>query len=126
MSYRYKYDRGLIEFSRSGRKNQTDAEQLLWRYLRNKQLGGYKFRRQYPIHNYILDFYCGEGGIAIELDGSQHKKRKSYDDKRTAQLEKLGIRVIRFWDNEVLKNIDGVLEYILTEVKVGKPHPSLS
>lgn len=126
MTYHYKYNRTLLKFSKSGRTDQTDAEKLLWRYLRNRQLNGYKFRRQYPIYNYILDFYCVENKIAIELDGSQHEKRKIYDEIRTKELQKLGIRVIRFWDNDVLQNIDGVLEQILMKVENisnKKPHP---
>ena len=88
-------------------------------------MNGYTFRRQYPINNYILDFYCVENNTAIELDGSQHIKRKLYDDSRSIQLQKLGIRVIRFWDNEVLGDINGVLEKILIEMGdffTKKPH----
>lgn len=114
-----------MKFSTSGRKESTDAEKLLWKYLRARQLQGYKFRRQYPIDNYILDFYCVEKKVGIELDGSQHIKRAFYDEERTNELQKLGICIIRFWDNEVLQNISGVLEKIVTEMNVSsfkKPH----
>lgn len=106
----------MLGFSKSGRRNQTDAESLLWKQLRNRQIKGYKFRRQYPINNFILDFYCVEKKLAIEVDGSQHIKRKLYDDRRTQELQKFGIQVLRFWDNDVLKHIDGVLEKILANL----------
>lgn len=127
MSYRYKYNRTLVPFSQANRKGQTDTEKLLWFRLRNRQLNGYKFRRQYPIHNYILDFYCSEKLLAIEIDGSQHMMHKSYDQKRLQQLQTVGIRIIRFWDNDVLQNIDGVLEQIvimLDKTSIKKPHPN--
>ncbi len=110
----YSYNRQLKNLSRNLRKKQTNAEQLLWSKLRSRQLSGYKFRRQHPISHYILDFYCEESNLAIELDGSQHLKpnQRDYDKRRKEDLKKLGITVIRFWDSEVLKNIDGVLEVI--------------
>ena len=113
MSYKYKYNKKLVENARVVRKKQTDAEKLLWSKLRNRQLGGYKFRRQYPISKYIVDFYCAGSNLAVELDGSQHQSSTEYDTKRTKSLENLGITVIRFWNNDVFKNIDGVLEEIL-------------
>ena len=116
MPYHYKYNRTLLVYSKSGRKAQTEAENLLWKHLRSRQLHGLKFRRQFPINNYVLDFYCVETKVAIELDGSQHIKNISYDSKRTNDLQKLGIRVIRFWDNEVFENINGVLEKVIGEM----------
>ena len=80
------------------RKKQTDAEHKLWQRLRNKQVHGLKFYRQYSVGSYILDFYCPQRRIAIELDGSQHLAAKEYDDNRTAYLQRSGITVIRFWD----------------------------
>ncbi len=118
----YQYDQALISFSRSNRKKQTDSERLLWFHLRQR-LQGYKFRRQYPVNNFILDFYCVQKKLAIELDGSQHLQNRSYDNFRSGKLAKLGIKILRFWDNEVHKNIRGVLEKILIELE--KPHPSL-
>ncbi len=96
MPYHYQYNRTLIPFSKGNRENLTDVERTLWYYLRNRKFHGYKFRRQYPVLNYILDFYCTEKKLAIELDGSQHIEQISYDEKRTDQLEALGIHVVRF------------------------------
>ncbi len=94
------------------RHNQTDAEGLLWHYLRNKQLDGHKFRRQQPIGPYIADFACLSQKLLIELDGSQHATRQDYDEKRDALLREKGYRVLRFWNNEVFENCFGVLESI--------------
>ena len=114
MSQQFKYNPKFKDRARYLRRKQTDAECLLWLKLRNNQLG-YKFRRQFPIDRFILDFYCNEKKLAIELDGSQHNfpKQEKYDILRTEYINQLGIRLIRFWDNEVLKNINGVLEKIL-------------
>lgn len=96
------------------RKNSTDAERKFWAKLRNRQLLGFKFYRQFSVGPYILDFYCPVCRLAIELDGGQHTKTKQklYDDKRTNFLKSHNISVIRFWDNDVLQNIDGVLRKI--------------
>jgi very-short-patch-repair endonuclease len=126
-NYHYGYNRTLVSFARSNRKQENDAERLLWYYVRNRQLGGYKFRRQYPIHNYIIDFYCDELKLAIELDGSQHNENKLYDEERDLALKALGIRVIRFWDYDVFQNTNNVLEQILIvieEVLAKEPHPN--
>lgn len=109
---KFQYNNEFTHYSRLNRKNQTDAEKLLWQKLRNRQLSGFKFHRQYPIQVYILDFYCPEKKLAIELDGSQHVKNKLYDEKRTSVLSKYKIRVLRFMDNEMLQNTDSVLEVI--------------
>ena len=88
---------------------------------------GKKFRRQHPIGNYIVDFYCPEARLAVELDGGGHKlkKQKEYDDKRGKKLSKNGIRVLRFWDNEVWDNLEGVLEVIYRELPDDpSPQPS--
>ena len=100
--------------ARNLRRSQTDAERLLWSRLRNKQIDGIKFRRQVPIGSYIVDFVSFEKYLVIELDGSQHDltANKVYDDKRTAYLQTVGHTVLRFWNNEVLANLDGVLEVI--------------
>ncbi len=92
------------------RKNSTPQETLLWSGIRKKQLGC-KFRRQHSIGNYIVDFYCPEKKLIIELDGWQHKREKDirYDAKRTAYLENLGIKVLRFWNNEINNNLNGVI-----------------
>ncbi|MGQ9751405.1 MAG: DUF559 domain-containing protein, partial [Thermoanaerobaculaceae bacterium] len=106
--------RDLLEFARQLRKEQTDAERLLWSLLRDRRLAGYKFRRQHPVEPYILDFYCHEAQLAVELDGGQHNEpdERARDTKRSAFLEAQGIRVLRFWNNEVFQNTEGVLEAI--------------
>ena len=103
-----------IQRSRNLRKNQTDAEKKLWTILRNRQLNGVKFRRQFPVGGYILDFYCPDFRLAIEADGGQHyeNKVKDQDDLRTRELNNLGIEMIRFTDREILTNSDGVVEAI--------------
>lgn len=108
--------RNNIDFCRTLRKNQTDAELKLWYKLRNRQLLGVKFRRQFPIENYILDFYSPDIKLAIELDGGQHFSDDnviSKDVKRTVELEKNGIKVLRFTNTDILKNIDSVCEAII-------------
>ena len=94
------------------RKRSTDAEKLLWKYLRLEQLEGLKFRRQQPIDNYIVDFVCLKKRIIIEVDGGQHSEEKEKDRERDNYLKKQGFEVLRFWNNEVLTNVEGVLEVI--------------
>ncbi|QWV99051.1 endonuclease domain-containing protein [Geomonas nitrogeniifigens] len=108
------------EFARSLREKQTDAESLLWLLVRNRRMG-FKFRRQHPVGGYILDFFCHEASLCIELDGGQHAdgETAARDEQRTMKLEALGIRVIRFWDDEVLRNTEGVLEKIYLELVNG-------
>lgn len=118
VGYQYQQNKELTTFSRINRKKQTDAEKLLWYRLKGKQLAGFKFRRQCPIGSYILDFYCAEKKIAVELDGSQHMQSSVYDDQRKIYLQNYGIQIVRFWDNDVLKNIEGVLSQILEYVTV--------
>jgi len=103
--------------ARELRKNQTDAEKSIWHLVRAKQIEGLKFRRQHPIQPYIVDFVCPEKMLIIELDGGQHADAIDYDQKRTAYLESKGYTVIRFWNNEVLTNIEGVYEVILQHLK---------
>jgi len=93
------------------RKRPTDPEQLLWRHLRLKQMEGFKFRRQQPIDNYIVDFVCFEKRIVIEVDGEQHATQEK-DALRDKYFQQQGFNVLRFWNNEVLQNINGVLEMI--------------
>jgi very-short-patch-repair endonuclease len=99
-------------FARNLRKQSTEAEKLLWKNLRAKQLEGFKFRRQQPIGNYIVDFVCFEKGLVVELDGGQHAVEKEKDMIRDQWLSAEGFRVLRFWNTEVLINITGVLERI--------------
>jgi very-short-patch-repair endonuclease len=93
------------------RSAQTDAEMLLWRHLRNRQLGGHKFVRQEPIGPYICDLVCRERRLVIEADGGQHADSAT-DAQRDQWLTTRGYRVLRFWNNDILTNIDGVLETI--------------
>jgi very-short-patch-repair endonuclease len=93
------------------RKSLTPQELKLWFYLKNKKLG-VKFRRQHGIGPYIVDFYCKEKGLVIEIDGSSHKNLKEYDKERDSYIETLGMKVLRFWNGEIDKNIDEVLKRI--------------
>jgi very-short-patch-repair endonuclease len=94
------------------RVNSTDAESRLWRQIRNRQLEGWKFRRQTPFDHYIVDFVCAELKLIIEIDGGQHADERLYDAQRTDYLQSKGYQVIRFWNNEVLGNTGGVLQRI--------------
>jgi very-short-patch-repair endonuclease len=105
----------LTERAREMRKNPTKAEAHLWKHLRNKRLG-VKFRRQEPVGFYIADFLCEEHRLIVEVDGSQHKGSE-YDKARDAWLNAAGYRVIRFWNNEVLTNVDGVLQRVQEHFK---------
>jgi len=107
-----KNDPALKERRRELRRNQTDAEKALWAKLRNKQFFELKFFRQYSFGSYILDFYCPEKKLAVELDGGQHNlpEARDYDAERTAYLNAHGVKVVRFWNNEVLCEMEGVLE----------------
>ena len=100
----------------------TDAERRLWQSLRQRQLNGYKFRRQQPLGPYIVDFVCFEARLIVELDGSQHQQQEAYDHARDAWLRQQGYRVLRFWNNAVFENHDGVLMSILA--KLTSPHPN--
>ena len=104
----------LLKAARALRGTMTDAEQLLWYCLRRKQLGGFRFRRQHPFEMFVLDFYCCETKLAIELDGGQHNEPEGIarDKVRTELLIKHGIYVLRFWNNEVFTNLEGVLQRI--------------
>lgn len=117
----------LLAKAREMRKISTTAEKFLWSLLRDRQLQNAKFRRQHPIGNYILDFYCHESRLAVELDGSGHAEpeQQELDMQRTEWLNNQGISVIRFWNNEVMENIQGVLQRIAeTLVPHSDPHPS--
>ena len=93
------------------RNNATDAERRLWRHLSRRQLNGFKFSRQMPVGPYICDFLCRERGLIVEVDGGQHAESRR-DLTRSAFLEAKGYRVIRFWNNDVLGNVEGVLQVI--------------
>ena len=112
----------LTSRSRALRKNATDAERKLWSVLRSRQLNGLKFRKQVEIDGYIVDFLCPEKRLIIEVDGGQHTPE--HDARRTAYLESQGFRVIRFWNNDVLQNLDGVWTMIEQALDTTPPHPT--
>ena len=105
------------------RKNTTDAEALLWRHLRNRQLSGSKFRRQHPIGPYCVDFACPEKKLIIEVDGGQHIEDAEADRIRSGHLSDKGYRVLRFWNHEVLSDVESVLDAIITALS-GEEAPS--
>jgi very-short-patch-repair endonuclease len=108
-----------LAFVRQLRREQTDAEKLLWYCLRNRQLFGIKFRRQYPVGPYVLDFYCYEHKLWVELDGGQHYERVGiqHDEQRQAFLKSHGIYTLRFSNSEVLQAIEAVLLQIAEALK---------
>ncbi len=112
----------LTTLARNLRKSSTDAEKKLWRCLRTRQMEGLKFRRQQQIGRFIVDFVCFEKKLIIEADGGQHAVEESRDALRTGWLTEQGFTVLRFWNHDVLKNIDGVLEKI-RERCLAPPHP---
>jgi very-short-patch-repair endonuclease len=114
--------RELFENARELRKSETESEKILWNALRSRRCAGLKFRRQHPVQQFILDFYCHEHLLGIEVDGSVHENEdaKEYDLNRTAELETLGITIIRFNNEEVLNDLNEVLQKIQFEVKLIK------
>ncbi len=117
--------RGMtVQRARSLRKDMTDAERRVWFALRDRRFAGWKFRRQVPFDQYILDFVCFDAKLVIEVDGGQHDERTAYDARRSAHLEKSGFRVLRFWNNEVLGNLDGVLTVIDLNLRADGEAPS--
>jgi very-short-patch-repair endonuclease len=99
--------------ARELRRGDTTAEARLWNALRARRLGGWKWRRQVPLGPYFVDFLCVDAGLVVELDGGQHSEQQEYDARRTAYLEQLGLRVVRFWNFEVLEDRDAVCTTIL-------------
>ncbi|HVV96389.1 MAG TPA: endonuclease domain-containing protein [Rhodanobacteraceae bacterium] len=108
---------------RSLRNNATDAERMLWRRLKSRQLEGCKFRRQHPFGDFILDFVCLERRVVVELDGGQHFDAAAYDEARSELLRAARFVVLRFWNNEVFAEINGVLEVIRRELVTRTPSP---
>jgi very-short-patch-repair endonuclease len=117
--------RGLVRINLDGMKDPnaramrhsaTDAEHLLWSGLRSRRLGGFKFCRQHPIEPFIVDFACTERMLTVEADGGQHAESAG-DVERTAKLERAGWSVLRFWNNEILTNLEGVLATILAKLR---------
>jgi very-short-patch-repair endonuclease len=111
----------LIDFARTMRAKPTDAEHRLWQHLRAGRLPKFKFRRQQPLGNYIVDFVCLEARLIVELDGGQHNESAT-DVARDAWLTSQGFVVLRFWNNEIFENLEGVVERILVQLQ--QPHPS--
>jgi very-short-patch-repair endonuclease len=105
------------QLQRTLRKNPTDAERALWRELRDKQINNFKFRRQHIHENFILDFVCIEAKLVIEVDGGQHVDNQQQDQNRTAQLQQAGFTVLRFWNHQVLNEMESVKQAILLALK---------
>ena len=104
----------IFEKAKDLRKDMTPAELKLWKYIKNNQILGLRFRRQHPIDIFIADFYCHQIKLVIELDGEIHNnnENREYDENRTAELERLGIKVIRFNNHEIMDNIEKVVEQL--------------
>ncbi|WP_027371160.1 endonuclease domain-containing protein [Desulfovermiculus halophilus] len=111
------YNPNLIARARELRKSGTKAEALLWKKLQNRQVCGYKFLRQRPIDEYIVDFYCPDLALIIEIDGITHENKIAYDRYRQERLENLGLHFLRFWDDDVIGNPEGVVQYIENWIK---------
>jgi len=113
----------LREHARELRRHATEAERRLWKYLRGRRLAGSRWRRQHPVGSYILDFYCHEARLAVELDGGGHdyEEQRTEDRARTETLTSQGIAVLRFWNTDVLQNPEGVVQRI-TEALASRVH----
>lgn len=115
------YNPALKEKARRLRNNSTKSEILLWQFLKKKQMLGYDFHRQKPLDKYIVDFFCNELMLAIEIDGESHHGKEKYDANRQKQLEDLGIRFLRFEDTEIFYNLEEVLKTIENWIKERNP-----
>ena len=111
----------LRTFARDMRRAPTDPERKIWHLLRDRRCGGFKFRRQVPMAGYILDYFCEQASLAVELDGEQHAEPDAlaYDQRRTATLKDLGIHVLRFPDHEVLRDPEAVAKTVLRMITDG-------
>ena len=116
------YTTNLRDKARDLRHTQTDVERALWRLLRSREMAGFKFRRQHPLCGYIVDFVCLEKRLVVELDGGQHQEQAEYDRARTRKLEAAGFCVLRFWNNDLIENRQGVLESILAALVATSAH----
>jgi very-short-patch-repair endonuclease len=115
-----------VDTAKRLRRHQTDAERTLWFRLRDRRLDGWKFKRQVPVDRFVVDFLCADARLIIEVDGGQHATRIAQDDERTRALEATGYLIMRFWNNDVLSNTDGVVETIaatLNQFGSIPPHP---
>ena len=115
------YDKATLVKAKRLRRDLTVSERKLWSVLRNAQLGGAKFRRQQPIGPFIADFVCQDCRLIVEADGGQHAESAT-DVRRTAFLEEKGYRVLRFWNNDILENVEGVAQVIISALTT--PHPA--
>ncbi len=102
------------------RQRMTDAEKLMWSRLRSRRLAGVKFKRQQPLFGYIVDFVAPDRKLVIEIDGGQHAEQNDQDAKRSRMIEESGYHVIRFWNHDVLGNIDGVLQTVIQELNISR------
>jgi len=128
--YHYNAQYKTFKNARTLRLNQTNAEELFWKMVSNRKIFGFKFRRQHPVGKYIVDFYCHESLLVVELDGDVHnlERIKNYDEKREVELKKLKLEIIRFTNEEVLFDSDGTiaeLERVLLNRKSGLPSSSV-
>jgi very-short-patch-repair endonuclease len=110
----------MLYRARELRRNTTKAEERLWRQLRSRNIEGLKFRRQHPVGSFIVDFYCPQSKLIIEVDGGSHADQQEYDQQRTEWLQARGYRVIRFTNDDVKEALDGVIERILEECLVNR------
>ena len=117
----------MVDFHRARqlRQAETWAEKIMWRWLRDRRFSGYKFRRQHPLGDYYLDFFCEEAGLNIELDGSQHgfPDQWKHDLKREKFLASLGIKTLRFWNSHLRRNAQSIRDTIFEELQRRAPHP---
>jgi very-short-patch-repair endonuclease len=119
-------DRKMVRIARRLRVNQTDAETVLWNRIRNRQVDGHKFMRQLPLEGYVCDFVCREKSLIVEVDGGQHNESLQ-DEIRDRKLNAAGFKVLRFWNNDVLGNLEGVLitiQGVLSGCRCPSPQPS--
>ncbi|MBX9842800.1 MAG: DUF559 domain-containing protein [Xanthobacteraceae bacterium] len=112
---------GKTEFARRLRRDGTDVERRLWQRLRNGQLGDAQFRRQHPAGRYVLDFYCSALALAVELDGGQHAGPRTRDSERDRWLRQKRVTVLRFWNSDVIENLDGALDVITANIRELSP-----
>ncbi|AIL65825.1 hypothetical protein NOVO_07430 [Rickettsiales bacterium Ac37b] len=113
----------MKNFQKFLRKNTTSEERILWYYLRDRRFYDFKFRRQHIIKNYIVDFICLSHKIVIELDGGHHSYQQNYDNKRDSLIKAEGFKILRFWNNEIKDNVEGVLETLHLTLLSIPPHP---
>jgi len=114
-----------ITRARQLRQDETWAEKLLWRWLRDRRFSGYKFRRQHPLGSYTLDFFCEEAALNVELDGSQHgfPDQRKHDLEREKFLQSRGIKTLRFWNSHLRKNAPSIRDAIFQQLQARAPHP---